>query len=105
MKIKTYFFSVDIKRIKHPKKYPPRQSDYCDVCGDKVGTAWKTKHMIAQHPDYNFTIGPDGKVICWNCGEYKSTIGGIASHYRECHPEKVHAEILDPEAIHIFVTK
>jgi hypothetical protein len=37
MKIKCPWFTIELKAIKRVKKYPPRQSDYCDVCGDKVG--------------------------------------------------------------------
>jgi hypothetical protein len=89
MKIKCPWFTIELKAIKRVKKYPPRQSDYCDVCGDKVGTAWKVKHMREKHPAYSFRTNISGKCLCEVCSQIVGTVGNIAAHYRECHPEKI----------------
>jgi hypothetical protein len=94
MKIKFPWFTIEAKRIKRVKAGPTWCGGICNVCGEKIPGAKKSNHMLEMHPQYQFSdVNPKtGKISgcrCTTCGKSVGTIGNIAAHYREFHPDKI----------------
>jgi hypothetical protein len=95
MKLKTPWFSIEVKPVKRVKTGPPWCGSICNVCGEKIPGAEKSNHMLEMHPQYAIHTKEfmGGKKIkgCWcgTCGKSVGTVGNIATHYRECHPEVI----------------
>jgi hypothetical protein len=96
MKLKTPWFTIDIKPVKHVKPYKPWRGSYCDVCGDKIPGAEKAKHLRECHPQYDFEM-VRGSCRCNvpTCGKSVGTVGNIVKHYQEKHPELLTPRITD----------